>query len=113
VRHLDEFFHRKYAEDANGQMQQVATAEEVLKQLEDNADAHIHMPSPSYWPIIIAFGLPVTAFGVIYSLPVAIFGGLVILMSAFGWALEPSTAPDTDFDPPTSGGTSKDVVHVG
>ena len=113
VHHLDEFFHRKYAEDANGQMQQVATAEEVLKQLEDNADAHIHMPSPSYWPIIIAFGLPVTAIGVIYSVPVAIFGGVIILMSAFAWAIEPSTAPDTDFDPPASSGTSKDVVHVG
>ena len=113
VHHLDEFFHRKYAEDANGQMQQIATAEEVLKQLEDNADTHIHMPSPSYWPIVIAFGLPVTALGVIYSIPLAIFGGLIILMGAFGWALEPSTAPDTDFDPPSSGNTSKDVVHVG
>ncbi|NCV75001.1 cytochrome ubiquinol oxidase subunit I [bacterium] len=113
VHHLDEFFHRKYAEDSNGQMQQIATAEEVLKQLEDNADAHIHMPSPSYWPIVIAFGLPVTALGVIYSIPVAIFGGLIILMGAFGWALEPSTAPDTDFDPPSAGDTSKDVVHVG
>ena len=113
VRHLDEFFHRKYAEDANGQMQQIATAEEVLKELEDNADAHIHMPSPSYWPIVLALGLPVTCLGVIYSVPLAIFGGVIILFSAFGWALEPSTAPDTDFDPPSSGNTSKDVVHVG
>jgi hypothetical protein len=55
----------------------------------------------------------VTAIGVIYSLPVAIFGGLLILMSAFGWALEPGTAPDTDFDPPSSDEISKDVVHVG
>jgi len=55
----------------------------------------------------------VTAIGVIYSVPVAIFGGVIILMSAFAWAIEPSTAPDTDFDPPTSSGTSKDVVHVG
>jgi cytochrome c oxidase subunit 1 len=113
VHHLDEFFHRKYAEDANGQMQQIATAEEVLKQLEDNADAHIHMPSPSYWPIVLALGLPVTCLGVIYSVPLAIFGGVIILFSAFGWALEPSTAPETDFDPPSSGDTSKDVVHVG
>ena len=84
-----------------------------MKELEDNADAHIHMPSPSYWPIIIAFGLPVTCLGVIYSVPLAIFGGVIILMSAFGWALEPGTAPDSDFDPPSSDEISKDVVHVG
>ncbi|MCX6514366.1 MAG: cbb3-type cytochrome c oxidase subunit I [Actinobacteria bacterium] len=112
VHHLDEFFHRKYQEDANGVMQQVKTAEEVLKELEDNADAHIHMPSPSYWPIVLALGMPVLAFGVIYSIPVAIFGAVVILFGAYGWAIEPSTAPDDDIDPPTESGTSMGVAHV-
>ena len=69
------------------------------------------MPSPSYWPIILALGLPVTAFGVIYSIPVAVVGGLIILLGMYGWALEPSTAPDDDIDPPTS--SSKEVAHVG
>jgi cytochrome c oxidase subunit 1 len=112
VHHLDEFFHRKYQEDANGVMQQVKTAEEVLKELEDNADAHIHMPSPSYWPIVLALGLPVAAFGVIYSIPVAIFGAVIILFGAYGWAIEPSTAPDDDIDPPSESGTSVEVAHV-
>ena len=98
VQHLDEFFHRKYAEDANGQMQPIATAEEVLKQLEDNADAHIHMPSPSYWPIVLAFGLPVITFGLIYSHLISVVGGVVVLFAAYGWALESSTAPDSDFE---------------
>ena len=95
----------------DGEMVQVATAEEIVAELEKNADAHIHMPSPSYWPIILAFGLPVTAFGVIFSIPVAVVGGLIILLGMYGWALEPSTAPDDDIDPPTS--TSKEVAHVG
>ena len=112
MHHLDEFFHRKYQEDANGVMQQVKTAEEVLKELEDNADAHIHMPSPSYWPIVLALGMPVLAFGVIYSIPVAIFGAVVILFGAYGWAIEPSTAPDDDIDPPSESGTSVEVAHV-
>ena len=111
VSHLDEFFHRKYKENENGEMVQVATAEEIVAELEKNADAHIHMPSPSYWPIILAFGLPVTAFGVIYSIPLAVVGGLIILLGMYGWALEPSTAPDDDVDPPAS--SSKEVAHVG
>jgi len=99
ISHLDEFFHRKYEEDANGQMVKVKSAEQVLKDLEDNADAHIHMPSPSYWPIVLAAGLPVIAFGMIYSIPIAIFGGVIVLFGCYGWAIEPSTAPDDDFDP--------------
>jgi cytochrome c oxidase subunit 1 len=91
-------------------MVKVKTGEQVLKELEDNADAHIHMPSPSYWPIVLAAGLPVIAFGVIYSIPIAIFGGVIVLFGCYGWAIEPSTAPDDDFDPPV---TTKDVVHVG
>jgi cytochrome c oxidase subunit 1 len=110
ISHLDEFFHRKYQEDASGQMVKVKTAEQVMKELEDNADAHIHMPSPSYWPILLAAGLPVIAFGVIYSIPIAIFGGVIVLFGCYGWSIEPSTAPDDDFDPPA---TTKDVVHVG
>ena len=71
------------------------------------------MPSPSYWPIVLALGMPVLAFGVIYSIPVAIFGAVVILFGAYGLAIEPSTAPDYDIDPPTESGTSMGVAHVG
>jgi cytochrome c oxidase subunit 1 len=112
VGHLDEFFHRKYQEDENGQMQRVKSAEEVLKELEDNADAHIHMPSPSYWPIVLALGLPVIGFGIIYSIPLALLGGAIVLFGCYGWALEPSTATEDEIDPP-SGGQSQEVVKVG
>jgi hypothetical protein len=56
--------------------------------------------------------MPVLAFGVIYSIPVAIFGAVVILFGAYGWAIEPSTAPDDDIDPPSESGTSMGVAHV-
>ncbi len=114
VHHLDEFFHLKYTEDANGILVKTSTAEEIMAVQEANADKHIHMPSPSYWPLVLALGLPVTAYGVIFSIPIAVFGGVIILFSAFGWALEPSTAKDTDFDPPASdNGSSKEVIAVG
>ena len=114
VYHLDEFFHLKYTEDANGVMVKSTTAEQIMAVQEAKADKHIHMPSPSYWPLVLALGLPITAYGVIFSTPIAVFGGVIILFSAFGLGLEPSTAKDTDFDPPASHtGTSKEVIPVG
>ena len=38
----------------------------ILAEQEANADKHIHMPSPSYWPIVVAFALPIMAYGVIF-----------------------------------------------
>ena len=75
-------------------MVKVKTAEQVMKELEDNADAHIHMPSPSYWPILLAAGLPFVALGLIYSIPVAIVGGLIIVLSMFGWGLQQHEDPE-------------------
>ncbi len=112
VDHLDEFFHRKYEEDPVTQtMREVATAEQVLAELERNADPHIHMPSPSYWPLVLAVGLPVVALGVIYSTMVAIVGGFIMLYAIYGWALEPATAVASDFDTPSSNGHAVSTTH--
>lgn len=104
VHHLDDFFHQKYEEDvATHTMKQVRTAEEIMAEQERNADKNIHMPSPSYWPIVLAFGLPVITFGVIYSHLISVVGGVIVLFAAYGWALESSTAPDSDFETNTPG----------
>ena len=104
VHHLDDFFHQKYEEDvATHTMKQVRTAEEIMAEQERNADKHIHMPSPSYWPIVLAFGLPVITFGLIYSHLISVIGGVIVLFAAYGWALESSTAPDSDFETNTPG----------
>jgi cytochrome c oxidase subunit 1 len=111
VHHLDEFFHRKYEEDpATHTMRQIATAEEIMAEQERNADKHIHMPSPSYWPIVLAGAVPIITFGMIYSHLIAVIGGVILLFSAFGWALEPSTAPESDFENNTPHGTALDKV---
>jgi len=52
----------------------------------------IHLPSPSYWPIILAFGLALIAIGVVSSIVVSIVGVVVLLVSIAGWALENRTA---------------------
>jgi cytochrome c oxidase subunit 1 len=114
VHHLDDFFHRKYEEDAaTHTMRQVKTGEELVAAEEAAADSHIHMPSPSYWPLILAIGVGVLGLGVLYGPPVMIVGGLVVLLASFGWALEPSTAEEIDFASPSDGGHTKEIATHG
>ena len=115
VHALDEFFHRKYEVDHDtGDVRKIATAEEILAAEEAKADKHIHLPSPSYWPILLAIGLPIMAYGVIYTTWLIIAGALVVLLSMFGWALEPSVADDSDYDPPAEdGGSNKELATIG
>ena len=103
VHALDEFFHRKYEEvdtDAGPQLVKVRTAEELHAEQEAHADKHIHMPSPSYWPIVLAIALPI--IGLRRDLqPVADrHRRCDPAAGVYGWALEPSVADDSDYDPP-------------
>jgi len=125
----DEFWHRKYLEDENGRSVRretteiqpaLAGSEVALSPAEshddpgDHADGghgeehepHIHMPSPSYWPLVTALGLPVICYGMIYKTwVVAILGGLWTMSGMYAWALEPATAPEDlpDHDPGVAG----------
>jgi cytochrome c oxidase subunit 1 len=102
VHSLDEFFHRKYEDVGEGDahdLRQVSTAEEILAEQEAHADEHIHMPSPSYWPIVLAFGLPIVAAGIIYNRLIAIVGVAIVVIAMYGWALEPSVADEDDYGP--------------
>ena len=49
-----------------------------------------HMPSPSLWPFILAFGLIVVAIGAVSkTLPVVLAGAGVVVVSIYGWAFQP------------------------
>jgi cytochrome c oxidase subunit 1 len=58
----------------------------------------IHMPSPSYWPLLVAVGLFVMAGGLLVSeavgtvaIPIfAIVGVLIVFASIYGWSFEPA-----------------------
>jgi cytochrome c oxidase subunit 1 len=114
VHSIDEFFHRKYVEDEEtGTLRQVATAEDILAEQERHADHHIHMPSPSYWPIIVSAGLPVVGIGLIYSHWISLVGLIMVLFGVYGWSQEPSVAEGEDFDPPASSGESKELATIG
>ncbi|HLI51563.1 MAG TPA: cytochrome c oxidase subunit I [Thermomicrobiaceae bacterium] len=51
----------------------------------------IHMPPPSIVPIVAALGLALAATGMIFLVwPVTILGGALVIISLFGWSLEPN-----------------------
>lgn len=117
VHALDEFFHRKYEEvdtEDGPRLVRVKSAEQILAEEEAAGDAHIHLPSPSYWPIVLAFSLPVIAYGVIFNLMLSVVGAGIMILGLFGWVLEPSVADDSDYDPPAEGsGPSKELASIG
>ncbi|HMC36754.1 MAG TPA: cytochrome c oxidase subunit I [Actinomycetota bacterium] len=100
VHSLDDFWHRKYAEGGDGKLAPVvAGAANGADHPDDEAGVGhghgIHMPSPSYWPIVVAIGLPVLFYGLVYDhLLLIIDGGLLLLAGLYGWAVEPSAEPE-------------------
>jgi cytochrome c oxidase subunit I len=98
VTRLDEFWHHKYGEDENGRTVRIAATEDVT-QKGDRTD--VHMPSPSYWPLVVALGLPLIGYGLIYNLAWAVAGALITLGGIYGWGLEPA---DDDETPPHAHG---------
>ncbi|MDQ3107386.1 MAG: cytochrome c oxidase subunit I [Actinomycetota bacterium] len=108
VHALDDFWHRKYTEDDQGRLQRIPVSDEERAEAEAREAAavanagNIHLPSPSFYPIIVAFGLPVIAYGMVYkAYIVAVVGALIMLAGIYAWGLEPSAEPAEhhDLDP--------------
>ena len=55
--------------------------------------ATIHMPSPSYWPVIIAAWITLIATGLLTHYALSFVGGIITLMGTIGWTNEPAAAP--------------------
>src|SRR5215211_3325023 len=99
VHSLDDLWHRKYAETEGGRVVPVAaggSGDVPPADVEHPAGGHggghaIHMPSPSYFPLIAAAGLPVAGYGLIFGVPAVAVGLVIALAGFFGWALEPSS----------------------
>jgi cytochrome c oxidase subunit 1 len=92
VEELDEFWHRKYGHDENGRLVRIAATEDVV-QKGDATD--VHLPSPSYWPLVMAVGFPLVGYGLIFNYWWAVPGALLIVLGIFGWVFEPSTDPNS------------------
>jgi cytochrome c oxidase subunit I len=97
VHSLDELWHRKYAETRGGRVVPVPAggAGDEHEAVADDSAGHgaghaIHMPSPSYWPVVAALGLPIIAYGLIFNMWLVGLGVVVVLVGFYGWILEPS-----------------------
>jgi len=92
----DDFWHKKYLETPEGKIRPVPAGAAEEQQTEGE-EHHIHMPGPSYFPIITAFGFALVASGfivreanVLVGIGVLAFGGVAMLLGAYGWAFEPA-----------------------
>ncbi len=97
VRSLDDFWHRKYSEDEDGRPVVIAEIEEGMGADggEEVQIENIHMPSPSYYPVLTSAGLVCAGFGFAYlglgGWIVVGTGILIAMWGFFGWSLEPVT----------------------
>ena len=106
VTHRDDFWHQKYAEDESGVPRPVpaGASQDHSAAVEDEAhgdeghahdEEHIHMPDPSYWPLVMVLGMAPIAYGVVYKTPwLAIIGVVWLLIGYYGWIIEPVAEGD-------------------
>ncbi len=91
VKRFDDFWHRKYGRDENGRIVRAAKAEEIAH---DGSNTNVHLPSPSYWPLLLAGGIMLVGYGLIFNLWIAAVGLVLLVGSLYGWCLEPADDPD-------------------
>jgi cytochrome c oxidase subunit 1 len=94
VTHRDEFWHRKYAEDDTGRLVRLP-AGGATEPAASSSGHGIHMPSPSYFPLVFALGLPVLGYGFVFKNWWILAAGVVVMLfGLYAWATEPSTEDD-------------------
>ena len=106
VRGLDAFWEQKYRHDVtvpvgggsgedersqDGHGEEAHAAESGYGHQEGEHHG-IHMPSPSYFPVVAALGLGLVGAGFASHWTVSIFGAVLLLLGAYGWVFEPATA---------------------
>ena len=94
VRARDDFWHQKYEEDETGRPVPIVGGGAQEPEEEEHAEGEghgIHMPSPSFFPLIAAIGLPIIATGLIYDAAIVAVGVAVLVVGIYGWALEPAS----------------------
>ena len=93
VESQDDWWFRKYNIEDDGSVVRVSSAEDAAQK----GDAvGVHLPSPSFWPLVLAIGLPLIGYGVIFNLWLCVVGGLLTGGAIYAWVLEPVDDPDAD-----------------
>ena len=93
VESQDDWWFRKYNIEDDGSVVRISSAEDAAQK----GDAvGVHLPSPSFWPLVLAIGLPLIGYGVIFNLWLCVVGGLLTGGTIYAWVLEPVDDPDAD-----------------
>src|SRR6266487_3360469 len=75
------------------------SASQLAQQEDDEieeAKSHIHLPNPSYWPILLSLAIAITLGGLIFisSMPwISLTALIFVFVFILGWALEDPMAP--------------------
>jgi cytochrome c oxidase subunit 1 len=114
VHHVDDFWYRKYGVDEEGRAVRmpVVTGGALTVEKDTGGDdggsegtddvekLDFHMPSPSYYPIVLAAGMVTIGAGLVFissgaiGYAIAGLGVLITLWGAVGWAAEPIARED-------------------
>ncbi len=93
VEHEDDFWYRKYSTADDG----TSVAIDPPPDMEVEPEANIHLPSPSFYPVLTGSGMFVTLMGLVYvpwGLVAVGVGALITMWGLFGWSMEPITRED-------------------
>jgi cytochrome c oxidase subunit 1 len=110
VHGLDEWWHTKYTETDDGRIVKVAEREELAQKGDATG---VHLPAPSFWPLVVAIGLPLIGYGLIFNLWLCLVGGVITAGALYSWVLEPVDDPDAahDHGHDDHGGDDDDELH--
>ena len=92
----DELWNRKYAVDHGKGVRVPAGGS---GETSDHTEAHdIHMPDPSYFPLVAALGITIAGYGVftggVAMVAIIGVGTLIAVYGLFGWGFEPPSEDD-------------------
>jgi len=105
VESQDDWWFRKYRIGDDHKVVRIADPEMIAQA----GDAQgVHLPSPSFWPLVLAVGLPLIGYGLIFNLWLCVIGGLIAAIALYSWALEPVDDPDADHGHDDHGGHGAD-----
>ncbi len=60
---------------------------EVAAHHDGEEEAHIHLPGPSYWPLLLACGMVLTVIGLMINFEVTAVGLLLSFIFGIGWGM--------------------------
>jgi cytochrome c oxidase subunit 1 len=93
VTHRDDWWHKKYVETPEGAPARVFAGGANGHDEHDGGHG-IHLPSPSYFPLLAAVGIPIMAYAAIYKPIFAVIGAVITIFGLYAWVFEPSVAEE-------------------